>query len=83
MGFSDLIEDFEGAFVELSDAGSRTIRRSLAWRGQQAFTTIQEVQAKAFRYDEIAVLPGDMKNDAAQVALRPRPDFELKRHRQA
>ena len=81
MGFGGVIEDFAGSFVQLSDAWSRAIRRSLAWRGQQAFTTIQEVQAKPFRNDEIAVLPGDIKNYGAKIALRPRPDFELKRHR--
>jgi hypothetical protein len=78
MGFGGVIEDFAGSFVQLSDAWSRAIGRSLAWCGQQAFTTIQEVHPKPFRNDEIAVLPGDIENDAAKIALRARPDFELK-----
>jgi len=81
MGFGDMIKDFVGSFVQLADAWSRAIGRSLVWRGQQAFTTIQEAHAKPLRNDEIAVLPGDIKNNGAQIALRPRPDFELKRHR--
>ena len=81
MGFGGVIEDFVGSFVQLSDARSRTIRRSLAGRGQQAFTTIQEVQPKSYRNDKIVVLPGDIKNDGPKIALRPRPDFEFKGHR--